>query len=58
MEIEYCPGKKNPADGPSRYPDYIDAANDKEEKTIHTMGYVTRDSIKCGEAQKVIENAS
>ena len=41
MEIEYRPGKKNPANRPFRHPDYIDAANDKEEKTLYTVGYVT-----------------
>ena len=57
MEIEYCSRKKNPANGPSWRPDYINAANDKEEKMLHTMGYVTWGSIKHKEAQKVIGNA-
>ena len=57
MEIEYCPRKKNLADKPSWRLDYMDAADNKEEKTLHTVGYVTRGSIKHGEVQKVIENA-
>ena len=57
MEIEYRLGKKNLADGLFWRPDYIDAANNKEEKTLHTMGYVTWGFIKHGEAQKVIKNA-
>ena len=48
MEIKYCPGKKNLADGPFWCFDYMDAANDKEEKTLHTMSYVTWGSIKRG----------
>ena len=57
MEIEYCPEKKNPTDEHSQHPDYIDAANNKEERTLHTVGYVTRGSTKRREAQKAIENA-
>ena len=57
MEIEYHPWKKNLADSFSWYCDYMDAANNKEEKTLHTVGYVTWGSIKCKEAQKMIENA-
>ena len=37
MEIEYHPGKRNLADGLSWHPDYIDIANNKEEKTLHIM---------------------
>ena len=57
MKIEYRPGKKNPADEPFWRFDYMDAANNKEEKTIHTVGYVTWGFIKREEAQKAIENA-
>ena len=57
MEIEYCPRKKNPTDELFWRSDYIDVADDKEEKTLHTVGYVIQGSIKCGEAQKTIENA-
>ena len=57
MEIEYHPEKKNPVDGPSWHPDYMDTANDKEDKTLHTIDYVTQGFIKHGEAQKMIENA-
>ena len=35
----------------------MDAANNKEEKTLHTISYVTWGSIKREEAQKTIENA-
>ena len=49
MEIEYCPEKKNSADGPSQRSDYMDAANDKEEKILHIVSYITWGSIKCGE---------
>ena len=57
MEIKDCPEKKNPTDRPSQHSDYIDAADDEEEKPLHIVGYVTRDSIKCEEAQKAIKNA-
>ena len=57
MKIEYHPRKKNPADRPSWHPDYIDAADNKEEKILHTMDYMTRGFIKHGKAQKIIENA-
>ena len=57
MEIEYCSGKKNPVDGPSWHPDYIDPIDNEEKKTLHTIGYMTRDSIKYEKAQKAIENA-
>ena len=48
LEIEYRPGKHNPADGPSRRPDYMD------NEPMHTVGYVTRSSTKAqgkGESQ-------
>ena len=41
MEIEYCPRKKNLADGSSWHLDYMDAADNKEKKTLHIVGYVT-----------------
>ena len=34
----------------------MDAANNKEDRILHIMGYVTRGSIKRKEAQKMIEN--
>ena len=52
LEIEYRPGKHNPADGPSRHPDYID------NKPMHTVRYVTRSSTKAqgkGENQVPLE---
>ena len=57
MEIKDCPEKKNPTDRPSQHSDYIDAADDEEEKPLHIVGYVTRSSIKCEGAQKAIKNA-
>ena len=57
MKIEYCLKKKNPADELSWRSNYIDVANNEEEKTLHTVGYVTQGFIKCGEAQKAIKNA-
>ena len=56
MKIKYCFGKKNPADKPFWRSDYIDAANNKEERTLHIVDYVTWGSIKHGETQKAIEN--
>ena len=56
MEIKDCSKKKNPADGHFRHPDYMDAADDEEEKLLHIVGYVTRGFIKCEEAQKAIKN--
>ena len=53
MEIEYCSGKKNSANGLSWHPD---AANNKNKKTLYTVGYMTQGLIKCGETQKTIEN--
>ena len=52
LEIEYRPGKHNPADGPSRRPDYMD------NEPMHTVGYVTRSSTKAqrkGESQVPLE---
>ena len=43
--IEYCLGRKNPADRPSRHPDCVASDNDSEQ-TFCTMGYVTRSSVK------------
>ena len=57
LEIEYCPRKKNPADESFQCLDYMDTADNKKEKTLYTMSYVTRSFIKRGEAQKAIENA-
>lgn len=57
MEIKYCPGKKNPADGIFWRLDYIDVANNEEEKTLHTVSYMTWGSVKRREAQKAIKNA-
>lgn len=57
LEIEYRLGKKNPADGPSQRPDYMDAGDDKELRILHTVGYVTRGSMKRGEARKAIKDA-
>ena len=34
----------------------MDAVNNKEEKTLHTMNYVTQTFIKHGKVQKTIEN--
>ena len=56
MEIKYHSEKKNPTDGPSQHPNYIDAANKEAEKIIYIMGYVTWGSIKYGKTQKAIEN--
>ena len=38
LAIEYREGKHNPADGPSRRPDYMD----KDDKPLYIVGYVTR----------------
>ena len=49
--IEYHPSKKNPADGPSHHPDYI-ALDNNSEQTFHTVGYMTRSSVK---ADKIVQ---
>ena len=57
LEIEYCPRKKNPADEPFQCLDYIDTADNKKEKTLYTMSYVTQSFIKCEKVPEAIENA-
>ena len=51
LAIEYCEEKSNPADGPSRRPDYID----EDDKPFHTVSYVTCLFTKCDLAQEVPE---
>ena len=48
LAIEYCEGKHNPADGPSRRPDYMD----EDDKPLYIVGYVTRSSKNCNMAQE------
>ena len=45
LVIEYCLGKKNPADRPSRCSDYVASDNDSEQ-TFCTVEYVTRSLVK------------
>ena len=50
LVIEYCEGKNNPADEPSRRPDYMD----KDDKPFYIVSYVTRSSSKCKLAQAAL----
>ena len=45
LVIEYCLGRKNPADGPFRCPDYI-VSDDNLEQTLYTVEYMTRSLVK------------
>ena len=58
MEIEYCPEKKNPANRPSRYSDYMDAANNKEEKTLYTVGVTSLKSNILSIGSRLTDQAS
>ena len=42
LAIKYRKEKNNPADDPSRRPDYMD----KEDKLVHIVDYVTRSSTR------------
>ena len=48
LAIKYCEKKHNPADGPSRRPDYMD----KDNKPLYIVGYVIRLSKNCKLAQR------
>ena len=55
LAIEYREGKKNPADGPSRRPDYM---NPEDNGVMCIVGYVTQSSAKRAMAQEALEDRS